>query len=307
MGPMNTNSSWEWVGKDIGNFIEENYKSINIKFFIRLEDIPMRANVCWIKSPLKDAQIKYATDKKLKIIFFPVDSMESIQAFDNHRSMIDYAVAIASHTETLNSYFPYKKTFLVDHYNKYGIDSTRRTLINHNNSLLWVGGYQFVPYIQYFFKNKDTSNVVLLTNKTCRRAIRAAEKVGNTLKITPSVENFKIIEWSPASQEKCLSNCRGAFDYKHVECFSQNYKPPTKAQKYICSGIPLALNEESYSYKYLQKKGFDVCNLNNIFDWERWFSEKYLKETLNFSKQLKEELTIKAVAESYINIFKEIF
>lgn len=71
------------------------------------------------------------------------------------------------------------------------------------------------------------------------------------------VGGHRALPWSERRQREMMRACKAAFDVKHTALFSQRHKPPTKGQQYVASGIPCALNPESYSAEYFRRRGFD--------------------------------------------------
>jgi hypothetical protein len=96
-----------------------------------------------------------------------------------------------------------------------------------------------------------------------------------------------------------MEECKAAIDIKYTNDFNQNTKPPTKAQKFVSSGIPFSINKNSYSFEYFQKRNFSLAEPVNQ---ERWFSEEYHSETIKFASMLRQETSIEVVGRK----FKEI-
>ena len=115
-----------------------------------------------------------------------------------------------------------------------------------------------------------------------------------------SINGIKSYVWSENKQSELMQLCKAAIDIKSIIHFSQNHKPPTKAQKYISSGIPFAVNKESYSYEYFHKRGLEIPEPT---DTDRLFSMDYWQEIQSFSKILKKNINISTVALA----FKEIY
>ena len=90
-----------------------------------------------------------------------------------------------------------------------------------------------------------------------------------------------------------MASAKAAIDIKGTDSFFQYTKPPTKAQKFVMSGLPLALNHASSPYEYLRNRSLQPATPD---DAERWFSEKYWRETSDLGRRLREELSLEAVA-----------
>ena len=68
--------------------------------------------------------------------------------------------------------------------------------------------------------------------------------------VGPTAGGYAIETWSERRQEEMMRECKAALDAKATNRFNQYYKPPTKAQQFVASGIPFAVNFESYSAEY---------------------------------------------------------
>jgi hypothetical protein len=108
--------------------------------------------------------------------------------------------------------------------------------------------------------------------------------------------------WSVGVQRSALESCRAAIDIKG-STFGQLHKPPTKAQKYVCSGVPFATNRASYAHEYFVKRGFELVEPS---DRDRWFSKEYWRETREIGGQLRRELTLESVGRRYKEIIDKV-
>ena len=100
-----------------------------------------------------------------------------------------------------------------------------------------------------------------------------------------------------------MRECKAALDAKATSRFNQYYKPPTKAQQFVASGIPFAVNPESYSAEYFRTRGFDVAS---PADADRWFSRRYWEETQDWSGRLRAEASLEAVGERYRQLIEAV-
>lgn len=301
-GPEKNVPSWYWVGKDIAIKISS---QVNIKFFRSIEEINDDAIVFWIKNPPSIDRLDKIKKKKLNIIYFPIDSYNSEDDVKKDKQFVDFCKLIVLHTNTMKSFFNNTRIDFIDHYNKFGIDGTQRKANKH---FLWVGGYQYFPYIVYFVrKNKLKIPMIALTDSKCQSAINAANALSKKLNLnydftsSKKFSEFEVVEWNEERQRELLKTCAGAFDYKHCDDFNQKYKPPTKTQKYVSSFIPTALNCDSYSYKYLKDFGFDVCEPNEVDVWQ---SESYKNKTIDLGKQFINMLSIDTISKRYLEFMR---
>jgi hypothetical protein len=301
-GPEKNVPSWYWVGKDIANKLST---QINVKFFRSIEEIDNSASVFWIKNPPSPDRLDKIKKKNLNIIYFPIDSYDSEQDVKKDENFVDFCKLIVLHTKTMKSFFNYKKIDYIDHYNKFGINGYQR---KPEKYFLWVGGYQYFPYIVYYVrKNKLKIPMIALTDSKSQSAINAANILAKKLNLnydftsSKKFTEFEVVEWSEERQKELLRTCIGAFDYKHCDDFNQKYKPPTKTQKYVSSFIPTALNCDSYSYKYLQDFGLNVCEPIEIDVWQ---SESYKNKTIDLGKQFIDMFSIDTISKRYLEFLK---
>lgn len=243
-GPITKQPSWKWVGADIAEYLNP---SLKIKCFENLDQISDGALVFWIKCPGDKVITNKIKDKGLIVIFFPVDAFLNQSDILAHTEFIDYARLICLHAHSLAQFFPLNKVEFIDHYNKYGVRFTDRR--PDNKTLLWIGGFQYAPYVLHALDEIDwpKRQILLLTNHHYGPAKVAADKNAAAAGLRDylaalSSSGMIIANWSEASQREALLTCAAAFDFKYLACFNQLHKPPTKLQKYLASGIPCAAN-----------------------------------------------------------------
>jgi len=301
-GPVKDLPSWYWVGQDIAEFLKEKH---TIQYFKNVDELENGAVVYWIKSPANDAVCNILEQKKCKIIFFPVDCYNSKEDLDKNKKFISLCSVVANHCDEMNEFFPTKVVQYVDHYNKFGISSNLR---QKTGNVLWVGGFQYFPYFYKRYKQLKSNFVCnIVTDYKKQNVIEAANKIAKSLNLdynfsnVKNLENFCFIDWSEISQRNNLINCKSAVDYKHIEDFNQKYKPPTKIQKYICSGIPTAINKNSYSYKYVNKFGLELEDMDKM---EIVLTQNYQNKILELSKCFNSELSISSIASKYLDLLK---
>jgi len=297
-GPEKNVPSWHWVGKDIAENLS---KKIDIKYFKNIEDINDDSIVYWIKNPLSSNKINFLRKKNLKVIYFPIDTYNNEGEIKRDQEFIEKCKLIVLHSENMKNFFNKSNIKYVDHYNKFGIDGNLR---KPNGEFLWIGGYQYFPYIyQYLLESKNKLEINILSDYKCESAVKAANKLSEKLKLNidfsniSNFRNFKIFEWNEAKQKELLLSCEGAFDYKHVDEFNQKYKPPTKIQKYVSSFIPTAVNKLSFSYSYMKSLGLELCDPTQT---DIWRSQRYKDEIKKFGHDIAKSLTKDAITKKYM-------
>ena len=301
-GPEKNVPSWYWVGKDIA----ENFpRQINVKYFKKIEEINNDSIVFWIKNPLSSEKVNFVRNKNLKVVYFPIDTYNNEAEIKRDQEFIGKCKLIVLHSENMKDFFNKSNIKYVDHYNKFGINGNLR---KPNGEFLWIGGYQYFPYIyQYLLESKNKLQINILSDYKCESAVKAANKLSEKLKLNidfSNIHNFKdlkIFEWNESKQKELLLSCEGAFDYKHVDEFNQKYKPPTKIQKYISSFIPTAVNKQSFSYSYMKRVGLDMCDLTQI---DILKSKKYKDEIRKFGESISCSLTKEAITKKYMEFLE---
>jgi hypothetical protein len=301
-GPTTTAPSWYWVGFDVARFLSQEH---DIRFFSDINDIPDDAVVFWVKCALESESSEQVLQKRLRIVFFPVDVFQDVEHIVRCRGFTDACALIVVHSPSLGRFFSKNRVRFVDHYNKYGITSRERV---PRGALLWIGGYQYFPYVlRYVLENNlhRRRKISYLTDYRSPNAIAAANRLGYSLGLgidfsdRAQFNDFDVIEWSESNQAKLLLTCAGAFDYKDTQNFNQIHKPPTKIQKFVCSNIPFAMNGDSSLRSSL---GFEICD---ILDEESWLSWDYQMIISEFGSKLRNSLTLATIAAKYIQFAEE--
>jgi hypothetical protein len=297
-GPQKNLLSWFWVGQDIAETLTQIFR---IRYFSDVDEIESGAVVFWIKHPGSDSDIPRIRDKKLRIIYFPVDQYQDENELVGGRDFINACSLLVCHTESMGDLFAGKPVQFVDHYNKYGIDPSLRA---PGGRFLWIGGYQYFPYLyNYLVRTNLTIEIDILTDYRHPPAIAAANRLARQLDIdtdfcdAKNFPEFNLIEWTESRQQALLLSCEGAFDYKHMLDFNQRYKPPTKVQKYLASGIPTAVNWESASFKQMQAGGLELCDPTQT---DVWRSASYRTKLAEYGEALARKLTKSAISARYV-------
>lgn len=303
IGPEMDSPSWNWVGLDASRWLSEHY---NILTFQKHEKIPECDCVLLVKHPTQARTFK----EKRKVVYCPIDHYQSMEDIRGDRELISSCGHIAVHCERLIPIMlqANKRVSYLEHNGKYTLENPSE--YKRDGFVLWVGGFQYVPYLVDFMRrNRAAFDLRILSDHSNQRALSEANirssRIGVDLKISEgkkTVNGFALFEWSENSQFEMMSASKAAIDVKHVKHFSQKFKPPTKAQKYVSSSIPFATNKESYSFEYFEKRGFILAEPHET---RRWFSERYWEETNEFAKNLRQNISIQNVGLSYKRIIDD--
>ena len=261
-GPVTDQPSWHWVGADVARRLAERN---DIRYFQTLDEIPDGSLVFWIKHPGSERMAADIRRRRIVLLFFPVDCFADECHIARHRAFIDAASTVCLHARGLAPYFPAARIAWVDHYNKYGVAHAARS---PGRSVLWIGAYQYLPYLVYGLCQlaRRPREIGVLTDHSCPRAqaaaARHAEKIGMP-DFARRLDGLGVVmrAWSVPAQRDALLTCAAAFDYKFTDCFNQRHKPPTKIQKYLCSGIPCAINPQ---VPFQEQLGVDLGTLEEL-------------------------------------------
>jgi hypothetical protein len=111
-----------------------------------------------------------------------------------------------------------------------------------------------------------------------------------------------IENWTPERHLERLAQARAVIDIKGPD-FRARHKPATKAVDCIASGVLLAMNADSSSTAYLRTLGFEVATPENS---EHWLSRAYWEQTRAFGAQLRERMSLPAVANRMTQILTDV-
>lgn len=246
--------------------------------------------------------------KSSKVVYCPIDFISTEEHMESLGWLFRGCHALAVHCERLVGHlsrFNSRITF-VEHHDKYSVPCSG---YKREGYVLWVGGFQYVPYLlDYLARNAINQKIRILSDIGNQTAVNAARRNARSIGLELSLKDgsangFEVVPWSKAEQSRMLSECKAALDVKLDGDFNQSTKPPTKAQKYVCSGIPVAVNPGCYSGEYFKNRGLE---LPPPTDERRWLSEDFHSETVAFSKSLRDRLSLRSVSETYLAIFREV-
>jgi hypothetical protein len=288
IGPVANLPSWQWVGLDAVNELS---KYFHVELFNSFKTIPGASVVIVVKKLPPASFIEQAREKRKKIIYIPIDHFDSEIHINANANILRNCTYILSHAESLVYYFKkHSASYLIEHPSKYSLDKMEKW--KPQGFVLWIGGYQFVPYLyKWLLKFPIDLELVLCTDYNNKSAQARAEGIANSLGVSLKGTKCKMCEWSEETQASLMKEAKAAIDIKGDD-FSQMHKPPTKAQQCIASGIPFAINDGNNCYCYFKNRGFNVATPN---DMQRWFSESYWQETSRFGKLLKKYTSSKEI------------
>jgi hypothetical protein len=281
IGPSYKWPSWKWCAEDLIPDLQKHHHVEIFNQYNELEKKHFDLLVCMKFPP--PASLSLTTNK---IIYFPIDHFKKVSDIDNHSNFLQKCNIVAVHCDRLSKYLnPYCRHIeFVEHYSKYALSNP--TKYNPSGIVLWIGVYTYVPSLKEWYDRKPrTLKIVGLSNH---------------LKKINSHHGISIRTWTEDLQQKYFEKAKAGLDIKG-DAFIRLIKPPTKAQQFIASGIPTAVDRESYSWEYFHKQGLDLADPD---DEERWFSQSYWKETHDFVPKLRELTSKDNVVKKYLQLIE---
>lgn len=297
IGPITNSPSWAWVGQETVSELSKYYEIVQYKDFqLPLNDVDL---ILIIKKLPSLTFVNSAKAQGIKLIYCPIDFFEREEDIHLNSKIFSSFDLVLSHCERLNPYFSqYCPTDFIDHHAKYTLPQMAQ--YKEKGFVLWIGGYQFVPYLMKWLSIHPIKEhkVKILSDYTNKRAITRANDISKTLRIKINMRKLDLYDWSEKLQEQMMNEAKAAIDIKGDNSFQQFNKPPTKAQKYISSGLPLAMNRTSYSSEYFRARDFTICSPT---EQDTWFSKQYYDQTVNYGTKLKEYLSLYNIGIRYKN------
>lgn len=307
-GPEKDVPSWGWVGFDTARELSKYFK---IELFNSFESIPKADVVVIIKQNCSADTVANLRAKKVKVVYCPIDFYQEVKNIRLDAQFLKQCNMILLHSERLLPIFKnYNNNIhFVEHNNKYAL--LEMANYKEKGFVLWIGGCQYVPYLLNWLKKHPIKNEIKILadidNERARLAASVfASNIGMKLTIPKhprSIEGIESHPWSERLQYEMMMDCKAAIDIKMTDQFNQNYKPPTKAQKYVASGIPFAINKESYSAEYFKNRGFELAAPNNV-NW--WFSPEYWQETKKYGEKLRVYTSLENVGLRYKELIEKL-
>lgn len=308
IGPESNYASFQWVARDIFDYmssIDQRYEPIYFKELSELNDnFELVLFIKQLPTPEQLDLLKYKT-----VCWMPIDSVYCRKDLWKARPVIRQLDAVLLHNSLLKRYLPKEvRVMNVDHYAKYPIEW------NGNGAhYLWIGVLEYIPRtVQYLEHNKFFSekNLVLLTNLEKFTELQSEIELSlKQMNISPEityqansvvVNGLKFEQWSEERQALELQTCKAYIDIKS-HSFRHQTKPPTKAQIYASTGVPVFLNEEHPAIKIMLKEGVTLKTINALYDMGHKEIETY---AITVKKSIGEMYTIESIAKQYVSVLR---
>lgn len=298
IGPIRDYPSWDWVGEAVARELADDYE---IALFRDFWPAPRADAVMVIKQRPPKQFVRALRTLGSKLVYLPIDIYNEEREIHQDAAALAACDLVLSHSEPLldrlGAYCA--RTAFVEHHGKY----TTPELLPYrpDGFVLWVGGLQNLPYLLKWLEEVAvTRELELLTDIGNPSAVRAAQRLARRIGVRLRIEAGRINgipahAWSEAKQHQMMRACKAAIDIKGGD-FNQRMKPPAKAQKFVSSGIPLACNADGAAAAYFRARGFELATPAAE---DRWYSHDYWRETQRFANELRETISIEAVARRY--------
>jgi len=304
-GPVSAAPSWAWIGRDMLAALPGDYVTTVFNGF---DTVPDADIVCIVKQRPPAPFVAAVQARGAKVAFMPVDIYGDITEIAADAAMLARCDLLLLHSEALLPHLaPFARRLAqVDHHLRYLL--TPPAEFQREGYVLWVGGCGNLPHLLLWAARHELPyELRVLTDAIGhKRRILAhyfAHQFGLRLNFGPeTVNGLPMFAWSECRQAAMMRECRAAIDIKSGD-FRQVTKPPTKAQKFIASGIPFACNADSPMAAYFARRGFRLATPT---DTDRLFSQDYWRETQAEAARLRRELSFETVAARYHLLFQTL-
>lgn len=303
VGPITSLPSWKWVGLDTATELSKYYE---VSLFNSFDSLPSCEILLIIKHMPPALFLEHACQQGLKAIYVPIDYYTTQEHLLSQQNVLKKIHLIITHSTRLIPFFAhFTKTRYIDHNGKFFLEHIAD--YKENGYVLWIGGFQFVPYLlKYLKENPIDYDIMILADYKNPIAVTYAHRFAAHENVEIKLEgdkvnDFQLFDWSEGLQRDMLNEAKAAIDIKGND-FHQSHKPPTKAQKYVCSGVPFAINTESEAHSYFLKEGLALCTPQET---KRWLSKEYWNETVQIARRLRESLSLESIGLKYKRYIEE--
>lgn len=300
-GPKLQYPSWEWVGADTAEELRKYYTVITYD----ADELPQADVIFVIKRPLTLEQVAQIKANGSYLIYVPIDFFYGQNHLQKFRQFLVSSDIIVSHSASLAPFLHhFAPTRLIDHHGKFFLPNLAS--YKEKGFAIWIGGFEHLPFLLHYLDTHEISiDIQILTNvdnmSAQRRAKRLAQELGTDLRLEDDrIRGMPIIKWAPEIQAAMLREAKAAIDIKGSS-FNQRHKPATKAQKFICSGVPLAM-EPCESVTYFARHGLQIPTPSE----SKWLTRDYYTEVTTTASQLRPLLTIEAIGQQYQVLIDEL-
>lgn len=284
IGPARDYPSWHWCGGDLVSSLRLRHDVRVFGCYAELSKDSFDAMMIIKEPPSRCSAVAR------RMVYLPVDYFESESQIRDHAPFLGSCSVVATHCSRLDRYLlPYcRRLSHVEHHGKYILPAMSE--FKADGCVLWTGqGNWARQAIQWHGKRQRGFDLVIL-----------AGEHGWDWDPAPG-PGVTLARWSAKEHLRLLGEAKAGLDIKG-DSFVQSTKPPTKIQGFVASGVPAAVNRESYSWEWFHARGFDLADPD---DEARWFSRRYWEETREFGLHLRDEISMDRVAASYRDLLRD--
>jgi hypothetical protein len=301
IGPQQKNPSWNWIGIDTA---AELRKYFDVLIYGR-DRIPAADVVIIVKQIPPIERLEALKHFGCRVVYLPIDFFRDEAHIETHRGFLSQCDHILVHSESLSTVFrEFAPTRFLDHHGKFFLPEIPP--YKEKGHILWIGGMQNLPYLLHYLNyNPLDIDIKILTDFNNQHAYQKAIHTAQDSQVKMQLENntangWPMYLWTPERQATMLYEAKAALDIKG-DGFNQRHKPPAKAQQFICSGIPLAMNQCDAS-AYFSRRGLCVPMPSDY----RWLSRQYYDEVRSFASRFRPHLTLESIGSEFRDIIDDI-
>jgi hypothetical protein len=308
-GPVRARPSWDWVGFDTARQLSSRY---NVVVFPSSRAIPDCDAAFMIKTRPPDEVVSEARSRGVELVYCPIDRYRDADEISRDREFLGACSMVLTHCEWL---LPILEPFcgsvhFVDHHARHAL--TVMAPYKERGYVLWIGACQNLPFLLKWLEahplDLELRILTDLDHGLARdAALAAAEEIGLAFDIDPgatSIAGHRVYRWSERRQEEMMRECKAALDVKLTTVFNQLYKPSAKAQQFVGSGVPLAMNPDSYSAGYFRARGFELAS---PLDPARWLSREYWEATRRAGDALRAATALAVIGARYEELIESLW
>jgi hypothetical protein len=275
--------SWNWLGADLATALASEFLVATFT-----DSPPPYDVVVYIKFKPPLARWRELA-QRARVVYCPVDVYGSAAEIDADWESLRLCHHIITHCERLTKYFsPYAPTTYLDHHLKYVAPPP--TVQRTDGPVVWIGNRaNLPPLVEWWRRRAPPDELWLLTDSVTDADLPTAADCGL------NSGDCRIARWTPERHITWTALARGAIEIKGDD-FRSRHKSPAKAQGFIASGIPLAMNGAAAATEHLRSRGFTVTAPE---DRDYWWSHEYWELTQRFGRNLEAQLSLRQVAERF--------
>jgi len=299
-GPERDYPSWRWVGFDTARELS---KHCDVRIYGRRDEAPPECDVLFVVKERPAPRFFDAARRRgTPIVYCPIDLYQSPEHVASDASFLSACSRVLVHCERLEPAIREHcaATSFVEHHGRFTLPEMAG--YREEGFVLWVGGCQYLAeFAEWLGRNPIATEIKALTDIDRAPWTRGARRFASLAYTSRRtwLAGCEVLPWSERRQAELLQTCKAAIDVKRLDCFNQAHKPPTKAQKYVASGVPTAVNPGSYPAEYFRTRGFEIASPD---DPERWLSRAYWEETREVGRRLREETSLESVGRRFLEV-----